>query len=245
MHQVVGVDNPMDEEERLCNLIADSIAPRLVPTVETLSHKDVNILMVEVFPSSMRPHYLKSDGRDQGCYVRLGSSNRRAGPELIAQLQRSAAGVVFDEQPMPELGVEDLDLSAAQRVFGDDRVLTEQALLSLRLLVREQGRLVPTKGAILLFGKNRDYYFPDAWVQCGRFVGNDKAEIFDHVDIHASLPECVPQIMDFLKKHAMRGADFSELQRKDVWSIPLLMLREAIINALVHADYSHRGRLYG
>ena len=47
--------------------------------------------------------------------------------------------------------------------------------------------------------------------------------------------------MAFLKKHAMRGADFSELRRKDVWSIPLTILREAVINAVVHGDYSQRG----
>ncbi len=39
----------------------------------------------------------------------------------------------------------------------------------------------------------------------------------------------------------MRGADFSEIRRKDIWSIPLSILREAIINALIHADYSQRG----
>lgn len=47
--------------------------------------------------------------------------------------------------------------------------------------------------------------------------------------------------MLFLKKHAMRGADFSEIRRKNVWSIPLNILREVVINALVQADYSHRG----
>ena len=39
----------------------------------------------------------------------------------------------------------------------------------------------------------------------------------------------------------MRGADFSEIRRKDLWSIPVGILREVVINALVHADYSHRG----
>ena len=39
----------------------------------------------------------------------------------------------------------------------------------------------------------------------------------------------------------MRGADLSDIRRKDVWSIPLGILREAVINALVHADYSQRG----
>jgi ATP-dependent DNA helicase RecG len=47
--------------------------------------------------------------------------------------------------------------------------------------------------------------------------------------------------MLFLKKHAYRTADLSEVRRKDVWSIPLGILREVIINAIVHSDYSQRG----
>jgi len=94
---------------------------------------------------------------------------------------------------------------------------------------------------MLLFGKERTFHFSDAWVQCGRFIGQDKADIFDHIEIDEPLPKAVESIMLFLKKHAMRGADFSEIRRKDVWSIPLGILREAIINALVHSDYSQRG----
>lgn len=82
--------------------------------------------------------------------------------------------------------------------------------------------------------------FPDAWIQCGRFIGTDKADIFDHIEIHEHLPVAVERVMEFLKKHAMRGAGFSELRRKDVWSIPLTILREAVINAVVHADYSQK-----
>lgn len=83
--------------------------------------------------------------------------------------------------------------------------------------------------------------FPDAWIQCGRFIGKDKADIFDHIDIHEHLPVAVERVMELLKKHAMRGADFSELRRKDVWSILLTILREAVVNAIVHANYSQRG----
>lgn len=239
--QVVGVEHPLDEEERLCNLIADSISPHLVPNVEIVTHEGKNILVVETFPSSSRPHYLKSEGHESGVYVRLGSSNRQAGPELINELKRSTTGETFDEQAMPSLSIDDLDIDAAQRLFGPEHPLTKEALLTLRLLAHDQGPLAPTKGAVLLFGKKRTRHFPDAWVQCGRFIGTDKARIFDHIEIHSSLPACVEEIMDFLKKHAIRSADFSNIQRKDVWSIPLLILREAIVNALVHADYSHQG----
>jgi len=60
--QVLGVSDPLDEEARICNLIADGISPRLVPSVELASVGDRTLLIVEVFPSSARPHYLNSLG---------------------------------------------------------------------------------------------------------------------------------------------------------------------------------------
>jgi len=239
--RVVGVADPLDEEERICSLIADSIAPRLVPNVELMTVEGKTVLVVEVFLSGLRPHYLKAKGLENGVYVRLGSSNRQADRELIAELRRTAEGIAFDELPMPELSTNDLDLASMKSLFRGDRKLGEEELITLKLLTHEQGRLVPTRGAVLLFGKDRIRYFPDAWIQCGRFVGQDKAEIFDHIELHDHLPQAVESILLFLKKHAMRGADFSEIRRKDVWSIPLGILREVVINALVHADYSQRG----
>ena len=239
--QIIGVSNPLDEEERLCNLIADSIAPRLVPNVEMLTVEGKTLLVVEVFVSGNRPHWLKSEGAETGVYVRLGSSSRQADAALIGELRRSVEGVAFDEMPMPDLGLNALDLDGARKLFSGISTLDPQALHTLKLVTLYQGQMVPTKGAVLLFGKERALHFSDAWVQCGRFIGTDKAKIFDHVDIHEHLPIAVDSIMLFLKKHAMRGADFSTVRRKDVWSIPLLLLREAVINALVHADYSQRG----
>lgn len=239
--RVVGVAQPLDDEERLCNLIADSISPRLVPSIELITVDGHTLLVVDVFVSGSRPHWIKAEGPEQGVYVRLGSTSRQADQQLIEELRRSAQGVAFDEIPMPELGVDDLDLATARQLFQGISPLDEQALRTLKLLTPTQGHWVPTQGAVLLFGKNRRMHFSDAWVQCGRFLGTDKAAIFDHMDIHEPLPKAVDSIMLFLKKHAMRGADFSEVRRKDVWSIPLTLLREAVINALVHTDYSQRG----
>jgi ATP-dependent DNA helicase RecG len=104
-----------------------------------------------------------------------------------------------------------------------------------------QNKLVPTKGKILLFGRQRTQHFSDAWIQCGRFLGTEKIDIFDHIDIDIPLSQAVDEVMLFLKKHAYRGVDLTEVRRKDVWSIPLGILREVIINALVHSDYSQRG----
>ena len=82
----IGVSNPLDEEERLCNLTADQIEPRLLPDIEFLSWEDKTLLAVEVFPSPLRPHFLKPLG-PAGVFVRLGSTNRRADDEMIAEIR--------------------------------------------------------------------------------------------------------------------------------------------------------------
>jgi len=239
--KAIGISNALDEEERLCSLIADSIVPRLMPNIEIITVDNKTLLVVEVFLSGLRPHWIKAEGPQHGVYVRLGSSSRQADLALIEELRRTAEGSAFDELPMPQLSLDDLDLILAKRLFQNVSKLDDQALHTLKLVTVCQGRLVPTKGAVLLFGKDRNRHFSDAWVQCGRFIGTDKTNIFDHLDIHEPLPQTVDSIMLFLKKHAMRSADFSDIRRKDIWSIPLILLREAVVNALVHADYSQRG----
>jgi len=240
--KVVGIrGKPLDEEERLCNLIADSIEPRLVPNVELVAFQKKTLLAVEVYPSGPRPHWLKSEGPLEGVYVRLGSTNRKADRALIEELKRSAAGTSFDEMPMPEVTGKALDIAAAKKAFKGVRAVTEKELVTLKLLTRVQGRLVPTIGGMLLFGKDRDQHFSDAWVQCGRFEGTTKSVIFDHTEIHDHLPALVERAIEFIQKHAMRGADLSQVRRRDVWSVPLSILREAVVNAIVHADYSQTG----
>jgi ATP-dependent DNA helicase RecG len=228
--QIVGLKAPLDEEEKLRILITDSIAPHLVPCIELVTIHGTTLLVVEVVVSAFRPHWLKSEGQEQGVYVRIGNSNRQADTALIAELGRSAEGISFDEMPMPDLTKDDLDLVAVQKFFASNRILDDQALVSIKLLTSYQRRLVPTKGAVLLFGKERELHFSDAWVQCGRFNGTDKAVIFDFIDIHDHLPQAVESIMQFLYKYT----------RQDT-TIPLNSLRETVINALMHADYSQRG----
>ena len=72
-------------------------------------------------------------------------------------------------------------------------------------LARVQRRRVPTVGGLLLFGKDPVSTFPDAWLQCGRFAGDTKADIVDHTELRQPLPCLVEAGMDFVRKHAMRG----------------------------------------
>ena len=238
---VLGVENPRDEEERLCNLISDSIAPRLAPNVQVANWKGRALLLIEVYPSAQRPHWLRAMGMENGAFVRVGSTNRQADAPLRAEMQRSALNLSYDEQPMPDINPEVLDLRVPSGLFAGLREWNENSAENLNLLTRHQGRVVPTIGGVLLFGTVRERYFSDAWIQCGRFRGTNKVAILDQQDVRDHLPLALERAFDFVKKHAMCSAEFGDLRRKDVWSVPLEAIREALTNAIVHADYSQIG----
>jgi len=136
--EVLGIENPLDEEERLCNLIADSIEPRLVPNVELIALQDKGLLAVEVYPSGSRPHWLKREGPLEGVYVRLGSTNRKADSDLIQELRRNAMGITFDEQSLPDRTADDIDFKAAAASFERQHKLLKKYLESLRIATMHQ-----------------------------------------------------------------------------------------------------------
>jgi predicted HTH transcriptional regulator len=78
-------------------------------------------------------------------------------------------------------------------------------------------------------------------VYCGRFRGADGLDLTDTLELYANLLDIPDLVEDFLKKHAFKGADLREWRRKDDWSVPLDILREAVINALIHSDYTQHG----
>ena len=238
---VRGVADPLALEERLASLLSDGIVPRLMPDIEILPWRSTNLLAVQVYPSPSRPHYLKSAGIEAGVYVRVGSTNRQADDELVAELRRTSLGKSFDEQALPALDSEAVDFIAASECFATVRKLKRRDLETLRLLVPHQGRKVPSIGGLLLFGRDREARFPDAWMQAGRFAGTDKTNIVDSVALHGPLPKVIEAAIQFVQKHGLHGFDIGAVRRTDHWSLPPVALREAIINAVVHADYAQRG----
>ncbi|TAK77331.1 MAG: winged helix-turn-helix transcriptional regulator [Gammaproteobacteria bacterium] len=238
---VIGIEEPLSIEERLANIISDGISPTLIPTIEISPWRKTYLILVEVYPSNNRPHYLKSKGLEKGTYIRIGSTNRLADAGMISELQRVTRSEAYDEQPMTELNSEAIDFIAASELFSEYRNLKKSDLETLKILTKYQGRYVPTIGGIILFGNNREKYFPDAWIQAGRFKEKDKQHIIDFQEIHSYPAIAVSEAISFLQKHLMQAIEISAAKRSEKWSVPIIAIREAVINAVAHADYSQRG----
>ena len=221
-------------------MIGDSIAPRLLPDIELLRYRETHVLAVRVHPSASRPHYLGTDVA-KGAYVRVGSANRLADADLLAEMGRFVHRQSFDEQPMPNLDSEALDFRAASESFAEFRRLVRRDLDTLGLRTAHQGRQMPTVGGMLLFGKDRLAHFPDAWVQAGRFAGFDKSSIVDQVALRMPLAETIPAAVAFVECHMASGIEIGPIRSAPRWEIPPLAVREALVNAVAHADYSQRG----
>lgn len=236
-----GVEDALALEERLASLITDRIAPLLTPSIEILPWRHTQIVTVEIYPGSGRPYYLRSLGPEAGVYIRIGSTNRRADASMIAELRRSARMESFDEQPLPEFNSEALDFRVASELFSDIRKLARSDLKTLRLVTGHQGRQVTTVGGMILFGSERLRTFPDAWIQAGRFDGTDRSRITDHADFEDYPVRAIEQALSFVQRHISRSAEIGPVRREDRWQYPLPALREAVINAVVHADYAQGG----
>ena len=241
---IVGVEDPLQVEEQLSNSIADSIAPMLMPDIEIVSVGRKSLLRVRV-AHWFGPFYLKSEGRERGTYIRLGSSTRQAGPEFIAEIERAGQGLSFDRLARPDLSIDDLDAGMIKTTFIGQNI-TEQKLLSLGVLVPYGERLVPSNGGVILFGseKVREFHFPDARVSCALFQGVNKAHFLDRIDIDGGILPALSEVPKFVRRNSRLASRISSFIRKDIPAYPDVALREILINAIAHADYSltpHKG----
>lgn len=240
---VIGVENPTDLEEMLASRINDSISPQILPNIEIFTWKDHHLLMIEVFPGNRKPYFLKSKGEAASSYIRVGSTNRIAERFMIESLRRTCFLKTYDEECMYEVNSEAIDFRLASELFLHKGGLSKKHMLTLGILTEAEDKIHPTIGGILLFTPDKERYFPDAWIQAGSFRGIDKTHILDSQDIHLPFIQVVDACMEFIRKHLNVSIVVSpgDVRHREVWSIPHTAIREAVINAIVHADYSLAG----
>ena len=228
-------------EEKLANIISDNIEPKIIPEIGIIPYRNTYLVAIEIYPSTARPHYLKKSGEERGTYIRVGSTNRLADKVMITELKRLMLSESFDEQPFPKLSSEDIDFRVASELFSEVCKLKSRDLKTLSIVTKYQGHLVPTIGGVILFGIHRNKYFPDSWIQVGRFAGEDKRYISDTTELKSYPVIAIKEAMDFVRKHSMRKLEIKGIKHSEHWSLPLAAVREAIINVVVHADYAQKG----
>jgi ATP-dependent DNA helicase RecG len=96
-------------------------------------------------------------------------------------------------------------------------------------------------GGILLFGKQRTDHFPDSVIRCARFQGSTKERIIDSADVRSPLPSAIDEVITFVERNTQLASTIGRMHRVDTPQYPPAVVREAVINSLLHADYSLKG----
>ncbi len=241
--RIIGIDDneALDFPDKISNIVHSRCYPAVVPEIYLENIKDKKVLVVDVYSGPSKPYYLKNKGRREGVYIRVGATNKPADQEMILELERQRRNVSFDEEIDYEKNEAIIDI---QRLYDDfqkytGRKLEFNNLLTLRILKEENKKYYPTIGGLLLAG-NEDY-FEYARIKCARFKGNDVGEFIDQKEFAGPLYEQVENSMKFANVYIARAGKVEFLQRIDTYEVPLEAVREALVNAVVHRDYSISG----
>lgn len=238
---IIGLANVLEDEERIANAIADSVSPLLIPSLQLHTWRGRDLLLVSV-PHGFGPYYIKSKGIEEGTFVRFGSTNRLADATTILEIQRLKEHKYFDEQPNFDCAVDEINFNLAKELFAKiSKKLTNRTAKSLGLIVQYHAKELPSNGAVLLFAENYKEFFPDASIRLGRFLGVDKSQIIDQQTLEVPISMALEPIIAFIRRHTSMGAEIGETRRKDIPQYPPAVIREAVINALLHTDYSIKG----
>jgi ATP-dependent DNA helicase RecG len=237
--KVVGIDNPLQEEERLANSISASISPFLSPDIVIHTYRSKPLIIIKV-PHMSGPYFMKSEGADKGTYVRFGSTNRLADEEKLESLKMFSRKITFDSKPF--LGkVELLDFAAIKHAFEDvNREIDNKKAENLGLVVKHEGAYYPSNGGIVLFGTNRAQAFPYAIIKCVRFADAHDMETraLNSAVIKSYPQRAIDEAVAFVRQNTVTKSVIGRVKRVDIPQYPPIAIREAITNAVVHADYS-------
>ena len=245
--EITGIPEELlfQTEEKISNIISNHCEPIILPEITFLTFEDKTAIRVKIYRGSQVPYYLKSAGKLKGTYVRVGSSNRQASEEMIQELERLRRNISFDSLPVRDVDFKDLDLSKFQSEFEvqTGKKLDYNGLKKIELIKEVNGKNFPTNAALLLCSsKHKQRFFPYAKIECARFKGIKTNEFIDQATIEGTVELQPDEVIHFVQRNISKSGSIQGVYRVDRWEYPMVAIRETVINAIVHRDYSFLGR---
>ena len=252
---------PKEAEEWVMQIARDHIQPSVIPYWETIEWDDGVIIGVVSLPADApdKPYKVKS-GASWVTRVRVGTTTRDASREEEERLYQQSGWLRYGLKPVLGTKPDDLERRRLRdyfvRVRGersfpiDDADQFERLLLNLELVTTSAGYTSTTVDGLLLFGENPDRFLPQSGVRAICYHGTEPDyAVRAEEDIRGPLtplggigdliePGIVDRTWDFVRRNTTSTAWLEGAQRHERREYPEEVLREVLVNALVHRDYS-------
>ena len=229
--KVLGVQRLDTDILKLSNSIRDSIKPDITIFTSILVEKiDSNdVIVVDVQKGASSPYYLTDKGiRPSGVYVRQGASSVPATNAAILKMIRDTDGDNFEE--FRSLN-QNLDFDFLKKEFEDANIKLEHSQMRTFNIIDEDG-LYTNLGLLL------SEQCPHT-IKAAVFEGSTKEIFKDRFEFSGSLLKQMKDVYSFLNRYNRTNSEITGLKRTDTREYPEIALREALLNSIVHKEYSY------
>ena len=252
-------------EEWVMQVARDHVQPSMIPYWQTVEMGSGAVVGVISIPADApdKPYKAKR-GSAWVTQVRVGTTTRDATREEEERLYQASGRVRYGMKPAPGATLDHLDRRRLNEYFtrvlegdappDDDAEQWQRLLYNLELATSAAGRATATVDGMLLFGRNVSRFLPQSGIRAICYPGEEpgyaartdeylKGALTPLRALEGYMVETglVDQAWDFVKRNTTPTAYLDGMRRVDRWEYPEPVVREAVVNALVHRDYSIAG----
>ncbi|MDQ2875547.1 MAG: putative DNA binding domain-containing protein [Actinomycetota bacterium] len=255
-----GVPDAAATRNAVVSTAREKLTPPPTMSVEVVPFEGVNLVIgeVEPLPPAQRPCYVTVRGLYGGAFVRVGDGDQRLTPYEIDRLRENAGQPRWDDEPVSQATVQDLNRDSLSRLIENARRRSprvfgnadeEDALAMLGVLVRHEDILVPSMAGLLSAGRYPQQFFPQLMVSVAVYPhvergrsGPGGIRFLDSAALAGAVPDMVVDAVQVVQRNLRVVSRVIGAGRLDQWEIEPEVIREAVVNALMHRDYSPQAR---
>jgi len=244
--KITGVEIGKGTIEELTNRIVQNTEPKIQPRITVEKVKDKNLIVIDVTESTDK--LVLAFGRP---YKRIGKSTVKMSKDEHERLilEKHKEKLQFDKQICKEANLKDLDWNYIKGKFISlyEKLSEKKITGSLQSLLKSLGCIrerKPTNAGILLFGKEPQKFYTNAYIALARYKGDEvEAKRLDYKEFIGNLFQQIDECDKYIKEHitVMSRLLPDRVQREDIPEYGWFSVRELITNAVCHRDYADSG----
>ncbi|PKP61040.1 MAG: histidine kinase [Candidatus Altiarchaeales archaeon HGW-Altiarchaeales-1] len=245
---IVGIDEKelKDIEEKIMNKCRSVVKPEIIPIYETVFVDGKYVVVLEVRGID-KPYYVFKDDR-KTYYIRVGTTEREATREELKRLFQASGMIHYEENPVFGSKPEDLDIKEIEKYFIEKRNIDTSKmnkyertniLINAGILCNVEGEILCSVAGILLFGKEPAKFLPQSGMMFAHFDGNEiSGKLTDRKELKGTLVKNIEEMVNIINLNLPEQSEIQGLKRVEKVLYPCDVIREAIVNACAHRDYT-------
>lgn len=236
--EIIGVENYDEILRKIDDVAFNRCEPPISILPETVNMDNKPILVITIPKGEQRPYRTK-----KGIYyIRSGNRCRQASWQEVRRLYQTSESIFYDETPISTASLSNLDIDYF-KLFLEKYLhivprneLIENYLENLKIITRKKN---PTLAGLLFFGEDPQRFIPFAKIIAAYIPGQDiSIPPVDKKDLDGKIPDLIEDSARFLRLYIKESHRIKDFEPELYPEIPETVLREGIVNAIAHRDYT-------